>query len=164
MTQRYRLNTQEKENKINWDRVPCIARQAWFQFCPLVLFHSVFWLLFITLSFTLDLVWKLNNWHHDDPRHTGGCPVQCGPAGGAAAARPAAMHRATSLLHYVPGTHSSQPHSAQGLFCIAQGHVVLGEGAESASSQHDGGNVQNRSSHSSAARDWEKGSLMLSKT
>lgn len=163
MTQRYRLNTQEKENKINRDCVPCSARQAWFQFSPSVLSHSVFWLLFITLSFPLDLAWKLNSWHHDDPRHAGGCPVQCGPVGGAATARPAAMHRAASLLHHVPGTHSSQSRRAQGLFCTAQGHVVLGAGAESAPTQRDRGNVQSGSNHSSAARDWGKGSLTLSK-
>lgn len=44
--------------------------------------------------------------YHDDPRDPGGCPVQCGPAGGAAPSGPAAMHRAPSLLHHVPGAHS----------------------------------------------------------
>lgn len=44
--------------------------------------------------------------YHDDSRDPGGCPVQCGPAGGAAPPRPAAMHRAPSLLHHVPGTRS----------------------------------------------------------
>lgn len=41
---------------------------------------------------------------HDDPRDPGGCPVQRGPAGGVAPSRPAAMHRAPSFLHHVPGT------------------------------------------------------------
>lgn len=44
--------------------------------------------------------------YHDDSRDPGGCPVQCGPAGGATPPRPAAMHRAPSLLYHVPGTRS----------------------------------------------------------
>lgn len=36
----------------------------------------------------------------------GRCPVQCGPAGRAAPARPAAMHRAAAILSHVPGTSS----------------------------------------------------------
>lgn len=43
---------------------------------------------------------------HDDPRDPGGCPVQRGPAGGVASPRPAAMYRAPSFLHHVPGTAS----------------------------------------------------------
>ncbi len=43
---------------------------------------------------------------HSDFR---GCPLQCGPAGGAAPPGPAAVHRAPSLLHHVPGTHSRAP-------------------------------------------------------
>lgn len=43
---------------------------------------------------------------HDNPRDSGGCAVQRGPVGGVAAPRPAAMHRATTVLHYVPGTRA----------------------------------------------------------
>lgn len=51
--------------------------------------------------------------YHDNPRDPGGCPVQCGPAGGAAPPGPAAMHRAASLLYHVPGTlwHRHRPSS-----------------------------------------------------
>ncbi|RLW02981.1 hypothetical protein DV515_00006821, partial [Chloebia gouldiae] len=50
-----------------------------------------------------DLAGELNICSHDDSRHPRGCLVQRGLAGGAAPARPAAMHRASSLLHHVPG-------------------------------------------------------------
>lgn len=80
-------------------------------------FTSCNWAFYATLSHILALSFSLflSDWgvvwvtpccYHDDPRDPGGCPVQCGPAGGAAPPGPAAMHWTPPLLYYVPGTHS----------------------------------------------------------
>lgn len=54
------------------------------------------------ISSVCGFVWVTPR-YDDDPRDPGRCPVQRGPAGGAAAPGPAAMHRAAALLHHVPG-------------------------------------------------------------
>lgn len=125
---------------------------------PLSLLAAV--CLSITLSFPLDLVWKLNIQNHDHSRHAGGCLVQRGLAGGAASARPAAMHRTTSILHHVPGTVSSQRWWGRGLVLVAhakhRGTWCCEKQLKTSWVHHLSGNVENRSSHKSIPKGFKR--------
>lgn len=109
MTWRCGIMHKKKENKLGFCPLQCQQAVLWFCPFPLsVLPAGWFSCLPITLSFALDVAGELNTRSHDDSRHARGCLVQRGLAGGAAPARPAAMHRASSLLHHVPGTPEAQ--------------------------------------------------------
>lgn len=160
ITQRCRFNAQKKGEQINWDFVPCNASQLCLWFCPFplsLLPADGLSCLPTTLSFALDLAGELNICSHDDSRHARGCLVQRGPAGGAAPARPAAMHRTSSLLHHVPGTSTPQSMGQRGLFQwlmqSTEPHSAVRTSQKTSRVQCVEGSLQNRSSHKSVPKD-----------
>lgn len=154
MTERCRFNAQEKGKQMNWDFMPCNASQLWLWFCPFSLgLLPAGWLPCLSPSlFFSGFSRGLNTLSHDDPRHARGCSVQRGLAGGAAPARPAAMHRASSLLHHVPGT-AAPPRVGR----VVPGATRCCENQLKTSGVQRGeGSAQDRSSHKSVPKDFER--------